>query len=117
MPWTAPEKNLALLQVAEWFPEDVEKFGLPFSLAPVFFAWVGAASEAIGGLFLTAGLGTRVVGGLITCTMLTAIFFEKWGGGVWGMLPAMGFLWVGLYSISFGSGRLGLDHWLFRHSN
>ena len=77
MPWTDSEKNLSLFQVAPWFPEDVAKFGILFSIAPVFFAWMAAASEAIGGLFLVLGLKTRVAAFLIGCTMLVAIFFQK----------------------------------------
>jgi putative oxidoreductase len=42
--------------------------------------------------------------------MLVAIFFQKWGGEVWEMLPAMGFLWISLYAVVMGSGRFGLDH-------
>jgi len=114
MPWTDPEKNLGLLEVAAWFPEDVAAFGAPFSWAPWFFAWMGAASEAIGGLFLALGFQTRLSAFLIGCTMLTAIFFQKWGQGTWGMLPAMGFLWVSMYSLVHGSGKLGLDYWVAR---
>ena len=112
MPWTDSEKNLSLFQVASWFPEDVAKFGIPFSIAPVFFAWMAAASEAIGGLFLVLGLKTRVAAFLIGCTMLVAIFFQKSGEGIWNMLPAMGFLWISIYSIVLGSGKIGLDYFL-----
>ena len=112
MPWTDSEKNLSLFQVASWFPEDVAKFGIPFSIAPVFFAWMAAASEAIGGLFLFLGLKTRVAAFLIGCTMLVAIFFQKYGEGLWSMLPAMGFLWVSIYSIVLGSGKIGVDYLL-----
>ncbi len=55
MPWSDSDKNLSLFQVAPWFPKDVAEFGLPFSLAPVFFAWMAAASETIGGLLLVFG--------------------------------------------------------------
>jgi putative oxidoreductase len=109
MPWTDSDKNLSLFQVAPWFPEDVAKFGIPFSFAPAFFAWMAAASEAIGGLFLALGISTRVVALLIGCTMLVAIFFQKFGGGTWNMLPAMGFLWVSIYSVVLGSGKIGVD--------
>jgi putative oxidoreductase len=112
MPWTDSEKNLSLFQVAPWFPEDVAKFGIPFSIAPVFFAWMAAASEAIGGLFLVFGFKTRVAAFLIGCTMLVAIFFQKFGEGTWNMLPAMGFLWISLYSIVLGSGKIGVDYLL-----
>lgn len=117
MPWTDPEKNLSLLEVASWFPEDVAKFGGLFAITPWFFAWMGAASEAIGGLFLAFGLKTRVFSFLIMCTMLVAIFFQKWGGGTWGMLPAMGFLWISTFHLVLGSGRFGLDYLITRRLN
>ncbi|XLS30965.1 DoxX family protein [Flavobacteriaceae bacterium M23B6Z8] len=110
MPWTPSGQNLQLFEVAEWFPQDVAAYGGVFALAPVFFAWMGAASEAIGGLFLAAGLKSRVASFFILCTMLVAIFFQKWGQGLWGMLPAMGFLWVSLHTLILGSGRFGLDY-------
>ncbi len=114
MPWTPSDKDLSLFQVAEWFPNDVAEFGGLFAVAPVLFAWLGAASEAVGGLFMMLGLGTRISAFMIACTMLTAIFFQKWGGGTWGMLPAMGFLWIGLYNVVLGSGRFGIDYLLTR---
>ena len=112
LPWSPGDNDLGLFQVAAWFPEDVAAFGGIFALAPVFFAWMAAASEAIGGLFLLLGLKTRVASFLIMCTMLVAIFFQKWDQGLWGMLPALGFLWVALYSLVLGSGRFGLDYLL-----
>lgn len=112
MPWTDKGQNLDLFEVAAWFPEDVASYGGIFAVAPVFFAWMGAFSEAVGGLFLAFGLKTRVASFLIMCTMLVAIFLQKWGQGTWGMLPAMGFLWIAMYNLYFGSGRFGLDYLL-----
>ena len=109
MPWTSADRNLGLFEVIAWFPEDVAEYGGIFAIAPVFFAWMGAFSEAVGGLLLALGLQTRIASFLIMCTMLVAIFCQKWGGGVWGMLPAMGFLWVAIYNLYLGSGRFGLD--------
>jgi len=114
MPWTPEGQNLSLFEVAEWFPKDVAEFGGIFALAPVFFAWMGAASEAIGGFFLAIGLQTRLFSFLIACTMLVAIFCQKWDQGMWGMLPALGFLWVAVYAMVLGSGKLGVDHLLTR---
>ena len=114
MPWTPEGQNLDLFEVSAWFPEDVAAFGGIFALMPVFFAWMGAFSEAVGGLFLAFGLTTRVSAFLIACTMLVAIFLQKWGQGTWGMLPALGFLWVSLYHLVLGSGRFGLDTLLVR---
>jgi putative oxidoreductase len=59
---------------------------------------------------LVLGLGTRIAGFVVACTMLVAIFFQKWGSEVWEMLPAMGFLWISIYAIIMGSGRFGFDH-------
>lgn len=110
MPWTASDRNLDLFEVIYWFPQDVEAFGGIFAVFPVFFAWMGAFSEAVGGLLLAIGLKTRVASFLIVCTMLVAIFMQKWGQGMWSMLPAAGFLWVALYSLVLGSGRFGIDN-------
>lgn len=94
----------------DWFVEDVAKFGGVFALFPTFFAWAAVLAETFGGALLVLGLGTRLAGFMVACTMLVAIFFQKWGGEVWEMLPAMGFLWISLYAIVMGSGRIGLDH-------
>lgn len=110
MPWTPDGQNLNLFEVSVWFPKDVAEYGGIFALMPVFFAWIAAFSEAVGGLLLAFGLKTRVASFLIMCTMLVAIFLQKWGQGTWGMLPAMGFLWVAIYNLYFWSGRFGLDH-------
>jgi putative oxidoreductase len=110
MPWTPESQHLALFEVAEWFPNDIAAFGGIFAMSPLFFAWIGAASEAIGGLFLTFGFQTRLFSMLIACTMLVAIFFQKWDQGIWGKLPAMGFLWVAIYGVVLGSGKLGIDY-------
>ena len=112
MPWTPESQNLSLFEVAEWFPQDVAEFGGLFALAPVFFAWMGAASEAIGGFFLALGFQTRFFSFLIACTMLVAIFFQKWDQGMWGKLPAAGFLWVAIFGMVLGSGKLGVDYLL-----
>ena len=114
MPWTDKGQNLDLFEVAAWFPDDVKSYGGIFAVAPVFFAWMGAFSEAVGGLFLAIGLKTRVAAFLIMCTMLVAIFLQKWNQGVWSMLPAMGFLWIAVYNLFLGSGRFGIDYLLIK---
>lgn len=120
MPWSTTE-DMGLFQVASWFPEDVAKFGIPFSIAPTIFAWLAAATETIGGLFLAFGLGTRIWSVLIACTMLTAIFLQKWPdameyGSSWPLLPALGFLWIALYSMVLGSGKFGIDYFISRNN-
>lgn len=112
LPWSPADKNLALFEVVYWFPQDVAAYGGIFKLFPIFFAWMGAFSEAFGGILLLIGFQTRLASFLIACTMLVAIFMQQMQQGTWNMLPAMGFLWVGVYSMILGSGRFGLDYLL-----
>ena len=67
------------------------------------------------------GLGTRFWSFMIGSTMLTSIFFQKWEQfleqGPWAILPAMGFLWVSIYSFSYGSGKIGIDYHIWRRLN
>lgn len=110
MPWSPEEKNLGLFEVAFWFPNDVAHYGGLFAMFPAFLAWMGAFAEAVGGLALLLGFQTRLFSFLIVCTMLTAMFAQQFEAGLWNMLPAMGFLWVGLTHLALGSGRFGLDY-------
>jgi putative oxidoreductase len=116
MPWSPDERDLRLFEVVYWFPQDVAEFGGIFSLLPSFFAWMGAFSEAVGGLLLAIGFQTRIAAFLILCTMLVAIFLQHGDDGMWNMLPGFGFLWVAIYSIVLGSGRFGLDFLLTKNS-
>lgn len=117
MPWTPEEKNLNLFEVAFWFPQDVAEFGTPFSWFPVFFAWMAAFSEAVGGIFWMFGLQVRVFSFFIFCTMFVAVFFQQSAGGMWNMLPGLGFLWLSLFYMILGSGRFGLDYIILKKLN
>ncbi len=110
LPWSPVDNNLGFFEVAFWFPNDVAAYGGIFKMVPVFFAWMGAFSEAVGGIFLLLGLQTRIFSFLILCTMLVAIFMEQMGNGAWNMLPAAGFAWVSLFTMIIGSGRFGIDY-------
>ena len=110
LPWSPTDNNLGLFEVAFWFPNDITEYGGIFKMFPIFFAWMGAFSEAVGGIFLMLGLQTRLFSFLILCTMLVAIFMQQMGNGVWNMLPAVGFAWVSLYTMIIGSGRFGIDY-------
>ena len=112
LPWSPPENGLGFFEVAFWFPQDVAHYGGIFAVAPALFAWMGAFSEAVGGLFLLLGFQTRLFSFLILCTMLVAIFAQQIQNGLWNCLPALGFLWVSLYSLILGSGRIGVDYWI-----
>lgn len=110
LPWSPPDNNLGLFEVAFWFPNDVASYGGIFAVFPAFFAWMGAFSEAVGGIFLILGFQTRIASFLISCTMLVAIFMQQFNQPIWNMLPAMGFLWVSIFGIVLGSGRFGVDY-------
>lgn len=110
LPWSPADNNLGLFEVAFWFPNDVAHYGGIFKMFPVFFAWMGAFSEAVGGLFLLLGFQTRIFSLLIFCTMMVAAFLQQWGNGTWNMLPALGFGWVSLFTTILGSGRFGIDY-------
>ncbi len=112
LPWSPPENNLGFFEVAFWFPKDVAAYGSLFALFPAFLAWMGAFSEAVGGLFLIFGLQTRIASFLVCCTMLVAAFVQHAGEGLWNMLPAMAFLGVCLFTMILGSGKFGLDYLL-----
>ncbi len=110
LPWSPADKNLGLFEIAFWFPEDVANYGGIFKMFPIFFAWMAGFSEAVGGMFLMLGFQTRISSFLILATMLGAIFLQQINEGMWNTLPALGFLWVGLYSLILGSGRFGIDY-------
>lgn len=110
MPWTPDDKNLRLFEVVFWFPEDVARYGGIFKAFPGFFAWMGAFSEAVGGLFIMLGLQTRLFSFLVVCTMAVAVFIQQIDNGLWSMLAGLGFLWVSLHNLVMGSGRFGLDY-------
>jgi putative oxidoreductase len=110
MPWSPADNNLGFFEVAFWFPNDVKEYGGVFAMFPAFWAWMGAFSEAVGGLFVLAGFQTRIFSFLITCTMLVVIFVHQFNNGLWSMLAGMGFLWVSMMGMALGSGRFGIDY-------
>lgn len=110
MPWSPTDKNLGLFEVSFWFPNDVAEYGGIFAMFPAFFAWMGAFSEAVGGLFILIGFQTRIFSFLIVCTMLVAVLLQQFHNGLWSMLAGLGFLWVSLHNLILGSGRFGIDY-------
>ncbi len=100
--------------VPDWFIQDVAKLGFPF---PTFFAWCAVLTEVVGSFLIMIGLFTRVAAFNLMVTMLVAIFLQKWDTEVWEKLPAMGFLWIALFTLVLGSGRYGVDYLLSRKIN
>jgi putative oxidoreductase len=94
--------------------------GIP---APRVNAAFIASLELAGGLCLMAGLCTRIIAFLLSCTMVVAILTADWadftgalGGGKKDLLdvtpvpPLMFLLWL----LAFGAGAISLDRILFR---
>lgn len=114
LPWSPPETNLHFFEVAFWFPNDIAEYGGIFTMFPAFFAWMGAFSEGVGGIALLLGFQTRIFSFLISCTMLVAAFVQHGNHDLWQKLPAIGFLWVGLYTMVLGGGRCSADYFIFK---
>jgi putative oxidoreductase len=110
MPWSPADNNLGFFEVAFWFPTDVAAYGGVFKMFPATLAWLGAFSEAVGGIFLILGLQTRVFSFLIFCTMLVAAFIQHANSDLWNKLPALSFAWVALYCMIIGAGRFSIDY-------
>ncbi len=109
LPWSDPDKNLKLFEVAFWFPNDVAEYGGIFAIMPAFLAWMAAFSEGVGGIAWILGFQTRIFSFLILCTMLVVVFVHQIQYGYWNMLPGMGILWISAICMIAGSGRFGLD--------
>lgn len=110
LPWSDPSNNLGLFEVVYWFPEDVSEFGGIFKAFPVFFAWMGAFSEGIGGIAWMLGFQTRVFSFLMACTTAVAAFAQQWDNGLWSMLPSLGFFALSIYLMVLGGGRFSIDY-------
>jgi putative oxidoreductase len=114
LPWSPPDNNLGLFEVAYWFPNDVAAFGGIFARFPATLAWLGAFAEGVGGIAWLLGVQVRLFSVLILCTMLVAAFLQQGDQGLWNKLPSLGFAWVAVYHLVLGSGRFGVDHLLTR---
>ena len=112
VPWSPPEKELGLFEVSPGFVEFISDSDMVFAAAPLLFAWLAGFSEVVGALFMAFGLCTRTASFLVAFTMAVAAS-HHWGEGVGEMLHALAFGWVAFYSLILGSGRMGLDRWIW----
>jgi putative oxidoreductase len=117
LPWSHPDKNLGLFEVAFWFPPDVAEYGGIFAMFPVFFAWMAAFSEGVGGIAWMLGFQTRIFSFLILCTMMVVVFIHQIQYGVWNMLPGLGIMWIAVLGLVTGSGRFGIDYLISKKYN
>jgi putative oxidoreductase len=107
------------------FVDGVASLGFP---APFIMAWISALTEALGGILLTVGLGTRVAAAFIAFNMGVAAFGRHHGHQqilaslglisvtpeqleAWGRFEsALIFMIVALALALTGAGRISLDH-------
>jgi uncharacterized membrane protein YphA (DoxX/SURF4 family) len=77
---------------------------------PVFWAWLVALIETLGGLLVIVGLFTRVAAFLIASVMVTAIFKVRLDGGlVGGFEFEFTLLMIAVALVITGAGRLSVD--------
>jgi putative oxidoreductase len=101
-------------------PDKWEQLGgamgaLGISFAPTFWGFMAAITEALGGLLLILGLGTRYASIFLAFVMVVAAAMHLGAGdGVAGASHAieLGIVFIGL--ILIGSGRYSVDNMLGR---
>jgi putative oxidoreductase len=117
-------KLQALLVGTSRFAEGLASMGFPL---PVAFAWAAALSEAVGGMLVFVGFGTRIAAALCAITMLVAALARHhaydqllWKLGLMTVTPETAKIWGSpelalVYFLAFvalllaGAGRLSLD--------
>lgn len=94
-------------EIAEWFSQ----IGIP---APAVNAYLAAIVEAAGVVFLTLGLGVRVIAVPLMVTMFVAIKTVHWANGFDagnnGYEIPLYYLLMLLTLFMYGGGKLSLDH-------
>ncbi|NML57128.1 HvfX family Cu-binding RiPP maturation protein [Chryseobacterium cheonjiense] len=97
--------------IADWF----SSINIPF---PLVNAYLAAGTEISGVVLLTLGLFTRIISIPLMVTMVVAIVTVHWGNGFEagdnGFEIPLYYLILLFTLIVYGSGRISLDHILFR---
>lgn len=105
---TSPKERIFF---EKWFGDE-----LHFPI-PLVMAFLAKGSELAGGIFLMAGLFTRVSASLIAFTMFVATVTANLGknfnidGGF-----TISYCLFALIFLLWGAGKYSLDHWLFKKS-
>lgn len=86
--------------------------------APYFQAYLATGTEILGVILLTLGLFTRIISFPLIITMIVAIVTVHWENGFSsgdnGFEIPLYYIIMLITLICFGSGRISLDHLLFR---
>ena len=85
------------------------------SFAPVFWGFIAAAAEAIGGVFIILGLLQRPVALMLVGTMIVAVLMHVTAGDPFGIYSnALKALVVFIALTLTGPGKYSIDYMLFR---
>ena len=97
--------------IGDWFAS----LNIP---APYFQAYLATGTEILGVILLTLGLFTRIISFPLIITMIVAIVTVHWENGFSsgdnGFEIPLYYINMLITLIFFGSGRISLDHLLFR---
>ncbi|MFP4282904.1 MAG: DoxX family protein [Opitutales bacterium] len=93
------------------FVDRVGDLGFP---APLFFAWLVALGETIGGTLVALGLATRFGALWVALIMAVAAFHAHGADSFGGKEMALAYLCAMVPFILGGAGRFSLDHLLRR---
>jgi len=86
---------------------NIDRWGWPF---PVFWAWVVALVEFLGGLLVLVGLFTRLAAALIACVMFFALIkLRLQQGFIGGFELEFTLLMIALSLVVTGGGRMSVD--------
>ncbi len=92
-----------------WLGSKMSHLGI--TPAPVFWGFMAAASEFIGGIMLVLGLGTRIAAFFMACVMAVAVVMHiSQGDGFSGAAHALSLLVVFLSLLISGGGAYSMEH-------
>ncbi len=90
----------------EKFSQSVLQMGFP---VPIFFAWLAALSEFLGGILIVLGLGTKIAAFLVFVTMSVAAFIAHGGDPFSKRELALSYWTISSTLILTGAGPLSID--------
>ena len=101
-------KLLAGLEMWHWLGSSMSHLGIHF--AHTFWGFAAACAEALGGLSLIAGFGTRISAGVMGFVMFVAFVMHYTKGDAWTTLShPLSLFVVFIALVVMGSGRYSLD--------